>query len=102
MAKRRSSVRRSSCRCNRAGGATAHASGRQAIVTKYLGPTDSRGARIQAKSESGKSVSIPYPYELSTSAGHALAAKTLADKLGWGGNWVGGGIKGGYVFVDVG
>ena len=36
-----------------------------AILTKYLGPTDHKGARIKAWSVGGRSVTIPYPHELS-------------------------------------
>lgn len=55
---------------------------RQAITTKYLGPTNSKGGRIKAEAEAG-SVTIPYPYELSTENAHLLAAAELAQQLGW-------------------
>lgn len=50
------------------------------IRTRYLGPTNTRGARIKAWSGS-RSVTIPYPYELSTEDAHAEAASWLHDKL---------------------
>jgi hypothetical protein len=50
------------------------------IRTKYLGPTDTRGARIKAWSGE-TSVTIPYPYELSTEDAHTEAASKLADIL---------------------
>lgn len=50
------------------------------IRTKYLGPTDTRGARIKAWS-GATSVTIPYPYELNTEDAHTEAASKLADIL---------------------
>jgi hypothetical protein len=50
------------------------------IRTRYLGPTDTKGARIKAWSGS-RSVTIPYPYQLSTEDAHAEAASWLHDKL---------------------
>ncbi len=72
-----------------------------AITTKYLGPTDTRGPRIRASTSLGQSVMISFPYELSGEAVHRKAAEALCAKLGWTGRMVGGGIKGGYVFVFV-
>ncbi len=54
----------------------------QAIVTKYLGPTNTRGSRIVARCDAG-SVSFPYPHELSGEECHAAAALALCRKLGW-------------------
>lgn len=71
---------------------------RQAIVTKYLGPTDCRGARIKATACAG-SITVPYDYGLSTQAAHGAAARALADKFGWVGNMVGGSTPDGYCFV---
>ena len=52
----------------------------QAIITKYLSATNSRGSRIKATCSSG-SVTIPYPYELSGQAVHRAAAEALVAKL---------------------
>ena len=73
----------------------------QAIETRYLGPTNTRGARIKATSASGKSVTVPYPYEETHGmSAHWPAAKALAESLGWSaGEYVGGGTKNGYVFI---
>ena len=54
----------------------------QAIQTKYLCPTNSRGARIKATCAAG-SITISYPYELSGQAVHRKAAEALVNKLGW-------------------
>lgn len=74
----------------------------QAIITKYLGPTDKRGARIKASSGAG-SITIPYPFALSNDDVHAKAAKTLCAKLGWTGTLVIGHFDDGRrVFVFAG
>ena len=73
----------------------------QTITTKYHGPTDTKGSRISATCEA-KRIYISYPYELSGSACHALAAKTLKDKMKWSGEMIGGDKKTGMVFVFTG
>lgn len=75
----------------------------QAILTKYLSATNSRGSRIKATCAAG-SVTIDYPHELSGMACHAAAAKALVEKMGWGfshyGDLLGGQLPSGdYVFV---
>lgn len=55
----------------------------QGIVTKFLGPTNSRGSRIKATSASGISVTIPTDYELTDEENHKKAAVALIKKLGW-------------------
>ena len=47
------------------------------------------------------SKTIPYPHELSTEEAHALAATALANKLKWSGTFFQGGLKDGYVFVNL-
>lgn len=81
--------------------ATVRSTYRQAITTRYFGPTNHRGARIRATAQAG-SVTIPYDHELNPEGAHAKAALALADKWGWGGQWVGGATATGYAFVDVG
>jgi len=76
----------------------------QAIVTKYLGPTDYRGSRIKATADAG-TITVPYDYALSNEALHRVAADALVEKLGWGYlasefYLVAGGLAtGGYAFV---
>lgn len=85
----------------------------QAITTKYLSPTDTKGARIRAVCAAG-SITVGYPYGLSGDAVHAYAAMALVRKLGWVpkhtetgehqngyvGAWACGGLpNGGYVFA---
>jgi len=71
----------------------------KAIVTKYHGPTNTRGSRITASDEDGNKITISYPYELSGEAVHRKAAQALCDKMKWSGNLVGGSLKHGYVFT---
>lgn len=54
------------------------------IMTRYLGPTNTKGARIKAyrANTPSASVIIPYPYESgSYEIRHRQAAKAFADKL---------------------
>jgi hypothetical protein len=73
----------------------------KAIETRYVGPTNTRGARIIATDSDNNRVSIPYPHELSGEAVHLKAAEALRDKMGWTGNLIAGGTKRGYCFVFV-
>jgi hypothetical protein len=71
---------------------------RQAISTKYLGPTDYRGGRIKATADAG-SVTLGWDHALSSLQNHAEAARALALKLGWTGKYYMGGTGNGYHFV---
>jgi len=57
----------------------------KAIVTKYLGPTNSRPSRIKASAEGVPSITVPYQHG-DSDGGHHFAAYTLADKYAWLGN----------------
>lgn len=74
----------------------------QAIVTKYLGPTNTRGSRIKASASAG-SKTVEYDCALNPDDNHKVAAETLATSLGWAGQWFGGGMPqgNGNVFVCV-
>jgi hypothetical protein len=65
----------------------------QAIVTKFLGPTNTRGARIKATCQAG-SVTVPYGYA-NVDEEHKKAVVALLFKLDWAGSWVGGGTPDG-------
>lgn len=73
----------------------------KAIQTKYMGPTNVRGARIKATDNDGNSVTIPYPHELSGEDVHRAAADKLVRKMKWGtgDDLCGGVLKDGYAFV---
>lgn len=70
----------------------------QAIVTKYLGPTNFRGSRVKATADAG-SVTLSWDDALDSRSNHEAAAKALADKFGWRGRLIGGGLPTGYAFV---
>lgn len=61
----------------------------QAITTKYLGPTNYRGARVKATCEAG-SVTVSWDHALGSEENHDAACRALALKLGWHGQWLGG------------
>jgi hypothetical protein len=56
----------------------------QAIQTKYLSPTNSRGARIKAWCAVGNKT-ISYPYGLNIDLAHYDAAQQRLVMLGWTG-----------------
>lgn len=72
----------------------------RAIVTKYHGPTNTRGSRIIARAEGVKPLPIPYPHELSGEACHRAAAVALCIRQGWPTELASGGLpdQSGYVF----
>lgn len=57
----------------------------KAITTRYLGPTETRGARIRASEGDGRSVTVPWDYSLDTEANHIAAARELCVRMGWAG-----------------
>jgi hypothetical protein len=77
----------------------------QAIVTKYIGPTNYRGSRIVAKAAAGR-IYVSYDHALNIEDNHTAAAEALANKFGWAGWWRGGGMPSGdgnvYVCSDIG
>lgn len=73
----------------------------QAITTKFIGPTNCKGARIKATADAG-SITLSWDYELTADCNHIAAAKALVEKLDWGGQWFMGGVMGAdNVFVKV-
>ena len=72
----------------------------QAIVTKYHGPTNTRGARVRATAEAGH-VTLSWDHALGVTENHAAAARALAEKFGWTGVWFMGGLNAGFVFVNA-
>ena len=52
----------------------------QAIITKYLGPTNHRGSRIKATAWA-VSAAVSYDYSLDSEGNHKAAAQALCDKL---------------------
>jgi len=75
---------------------------RAIIKTKFIGPTNYRGARIKAICQAG-SITISYPYELRAADVHWQAAKALIEKLGllWGDRYTVGSDNDGYYFIPT-
>lgn len=74
----------------------------QAIVTKYLPPTNTKPGRIRATC-AAKSITWEWADNLDTTANHREAIRALLLKLGWGGKWFMGCLpSGGYVAVNHG
>lgn len=73
----------------------------QAIETKYLRATNTKGSRIKASAWAG-SVTAPYDYALSAEQNHRAAAMALVETLDWHGQWAQGGnaAGNGYFFVN--
>lgn len=72
----------------------------QAIQTKFLGPTDHRGARVKAWCDAG-SLTLAWNDALDTYDNHKAACRALATRLEWWGDWVSGSARRasfGYVF----
>lgn len=73
-----------------------------AIRTRYIGPTNTRGARIKANAGMGRTVTIGYPHDAPRHEAHARAAEALCVKMGWDGAMLEGEFDdGGHVFVFV-
>ena len=75
----------------------------QAIVTKYLPPTNHRGARVKVIA-STRAVTIPWDYALDVPENHASAVRIVINRWGWSGHWAGGELPNatGYAFVLAG
>lgn len=77
---------------------------RQAIETRYAGPTDHRGSRVLVRSQARRMV-VPWDDALDVQGNHRAAAMAMVRKLGWGSEaeWHGGATANGagYVFVHV-
>lgn len=74
----------------------------QAIVTKFLGPTNARGSRVKATAAAG-SVIVVWDHAVGVYENHAAAAQALIAKMEWEGEWVPGGMpdETGEVFVRI-
>lgn len=75
---------------------------RQAILVKFLGPTNSSGSRYKATAQAG-SVTVGADHGMGSDGNAAAAAEKLCKKLGWSGRLAGGGLPNGdacFVFVD--
>ena len=72
---------------------------RQAIITKYLGPTNTRGSRVKATAAAG-SVILEWDNAVNAETNHEYAANALCAKYKWAGGYIGGQLPNGdHVFV---
>jgi hypothetical protein len=70
----------------------------QAIRTRYIRPTNAKGARIKAECEGG-SITVDFDYQYDSIVNHQLACKALQAKLDWPGEMVGGVFQSDYYWV---
>lgn len=56
---------------------------RQAIRTRWIGPTNTKGSRIQASCEA-RTIYVECEHALNMDENHAAAARALANRLEWG------------------
>jgi len=54
----------------------------QAIVTKYIGPTNHRGSRVKASAQAG-TVTLGWDHALNPDNNHRAAALALMARFGW-------------------
>jgi hypothetical protein len=74
----------------------------RSITTKYFGPTDTKGSRIKATLDDGRSITIGYPYELSGEDVHRKAVYALCDKLNVrDSGWAVAPLGNGYMFISL-
>lgn len=85
----------------------------RAITTKWLGPTNSSGSRVKATAHNGVGGSLIHHWDYGIAndrpgvsdieGNHIAAAQKLAEKLGWDGEWIAGGLptEDGYAFVLI-
>lgn len=76
---------------------------RQAIITRYLCPTNNLGARVKAQCEAGTKI-IHWDHADSVEENHRNAALALQNCFGWESenDLIGGSaFNGGFVFVQV-
>lgn len=73
----------------------------KAILTKFHGPTNTRGSRYSATDADHNRVTISADYGLNSEENHRAAAIALCDKMHWKGadTLIAGGLANGYVFV---
>lgn len=72
----------------------------KAILTKYHGPTNTRGSRISATDDDGNRVTVPYDHAARDP--HDEAALALCRKMGWTGTLAKGSTGKGAVYVWTG
>lgn len=66
----------------------------QAIVTKYIGPSNVKGSRVKATAQAG-SLTLHWDDALGPDENHRKAALNFCMKFGWTGTYVSGGLPDG-------
>jgi hypothetical protein len=74
----------------------------QAIITTFTGATSGKPARIIATTQNQEPFAVTLHDTAGMGAASVEAVQGLADRLGWGGTWHSGDIKGGRAWVCVG
>lgn len=75
---------------------------RQAIQTRYHGPSNVKGSRITARCDAGR-ITVEWDHRLNPHENHEAAARALMAKLDWHGAIAGGVLHDGskvWVFVE--
>jgi hypothetical protein len=71
----------------------------KAIITKFHGPTDTKGSRYSASDEDGNRATVHADHALNPEQNHDAAALALCRKMKWSGTLVRGDLGTGYVYV---
>jgi hypothetical protein len=61
----------------------------QAVTTKWIAPTNTKGSRIKAKC-AAKTITVGWNHSMGVEENHRAAAKALIGQLEWFGEWVQG------------
>lgn len=73
----------------------------QAIRTRFLGPTNTRPARMVAECQARRIV-VPYDHATSVPENHRFAARQLILRQEWAGEWIAGDLPdGSTVWVNL-
>ena len=67
----------------------------KAILTRYHGPSNVKGARISASDSAKNRIILSWDHALNASTNHAVAAQALCYKMKWEGELIGGGLSDG-------
>ena len=73
------------------------------ILTKYLGPTNTKGSRIKVSlgRSSEVSLTVSWNYDLDVKENHHSAAVAFCEKYNRNSNLVGGEMKRGFAWIAV-
>ena len=71
----------------------------KAILTRYCGPTKTRGSRVIVSDSDGNRIVRAWNSALESEDNFRAGARALLDKMGWRGTYYGGYVRGGMVWV---